>query len=220
MHAYPKFLNSYGFTLTELVVYIGMSGLLTLGVMKLYVTNINVASSQRNTSEMFQNLRAAMSLMKSEIRRAGCDPLGTNKGRTVISDDYLGFLNHDDDQYNTDSNSIHFTQDIVSPADGWAYSENENVAYFKKNESGIKTLYRWCGISNKEYVVMRHIKSLNFNYYDSAGDEITISQDSDRANIRVVKITLVGLTEKPDPLMGEQKEQTLTAYVRVRNLNL
>jgi len=205
---------SHGFTLIELLVYIAMSTLLTASIMNVYVTNTKVSATQKDIADMFQDLRAAMNMMTTEIRRAGCDPLSTNKGRSLSSDNYLGFHDDSDDKYNTDSNSIHFTHDGASPSDGWAYSSNENVAYYLNPTSAPSNLYRWCGISNEEYLLARNIQSLDFKYYDSQNNIITISNDSDRAKIRVVKITIVGQSKT------QNHEQTLVSYVRIRNLDL
>jgi Tfp pilus assembly protein PilW len=192
-----------------------MSAVLSAGILKVYVTNTRVSAVQKEIGNMFQDLRAAMGMMTTEIRRAGCDPLSTNKGRTITNNDYLGFLNDSsDDNLDTDSNSIHFTHDTASPSDGWAYSNNENVAYYQKTTDGEKNLYRWCGIANREYLLAKHIKSLDFEYYDSDNNKITILNDSDRAKIRVVKITLVGQSK------NGKHEQTLTSHVRIRNLDL
>jgi type IV pilus assembly protein PilW len=209
-----KFNYSYGFTLIELLIYIAMSAILSAGIMKVYVSNMQVSQSQNDIADMFQDLRAAMNMMTSEIRRAGCDPLSTNKGRTVTSDDYLGFLNDSDDKYDTDDNSIHFTQDSTTPSDGWAYSSNENIAYYQKTTDGKTNLYRWCGISNQEYLLARNIKSLNFEYFDSDNNSFPILTNSDRAKIRVVKISIEGESKR------KKHEQKLTAYVRIRNLDL
>jgi type IV pilus assembly protein PilW len=191
-----------------------MSTLLTASIMNVYVTNTKVSATQKDIANMFQDLRAAMNMMTSEIRRAGCDPLSTNKGRTLTSNDYLGFLDNSDDKFDTDSDSIHFTHDSASPSDGWAYSSNENVAFYKKSTSGENNLYRWCGISNEEYLLARNIQDLTFKYYDTENNEITITSDSDRAKIRVVKIKIVGQSK------NNKHEQTLTSYVRIRNLDL
>jgi type IV pilus assembly protein PilW len=205
---------SYGFTLLELLVYIAMSAILTASIMKVYVSNSKVSATQKDIAEMFQDLRAAMNLMTTEIRRAGCDPLSTNKGRSVTSVDYLGFLDHQNDNYNTDDNSIHFTHDSTDPSDGWAYSSNENIAYYKKTTGSENNLYRWCGISDEEFLLARNVKSLSFEYYDSDNNKFTILNDSDRAKIRVVKITIVAESKK------REHEQTLMADVRIRNLDL
>jgi type IV pilus assembly protein PilW len=203
-----------GFTLLELMIYIAISTLLSAGIMKVYVSNIKVSQTQKDIADMFQDLRAALNMMTKEIRQAGCDPLSTNKGRSVTSPDYLGFLNDSDDKYNTDDNSIHFTHDGTSPSDGWAYSANENIAYYEKTENGENNLYRWCGINNKEYLLVKNIKTLNFEYYDDDNNKFTIVSDSDREKIRVVKIKIEGQSKR------KKHEQTLTANVRIRNLDL
>ncbi|MBF0450175.1 MAG: prepilin-type N-terminal cleavage/methylation domain-containing protein [Candidatus Magnetomorum sp.] len=215
-----KFTSNIGFTIVELLVYIALAAIVSAAAMKTYVTNTQVCQSQRGLTEMFQDVRGAMQIMTREIRMAGCDPLGTNTGRTHTSDDYLGFLNNNNDLLDTDDNSIHFTHDSVSPSDGWAYSPNENIAYYYKTAGTVKTLYRFCTISNEEYLLSTNIKELKFEYFDSNGNVFTISNDIDRTRIRVVKITLTGQTEKPDILSKKLKEQTLTAYVRIRNLDL
>jgi type IV pilus assembly protein PilW len=205
---------SQGLTLIELLIYIAMSTMLSAGILKVYISNTRVSQNQKDIADMFQDLRAALNMMSTEIRRAGCDPLSTNKGRSVTSDDYLGFLNDSDDKYDTDSNSIHFTHDTTSPSDGWAYSTNENIAYYQNTTGGETNLYRWCGISHEEYLLAKNIQSLSFEYYDSDNNKFNILSNSDRAKIRVVKITIVGQSKT------RKHEQTLTVHVRVRNLDL
>jgi type IV pilus assembly protein PilW len=209
-----------GVTLVELLVYIALASIVSAAALKTYVTNTRLCQSQSGLTEMFQDIRAAMQLMTQEIRLAGCDPLGTNSGRTTTSDDYLGFLNNSNDYLDTDVNSIHFTHDTVSPSDGWALSRNENIAYYYKTTGTQKTFYRRCCITNEEYLLAKNIKDLTFEYFDSNGNVFTISNDHDRTRIRVVKITLTGQTEKKDILTNKLKEKTLTAYVRIRNLDL
>jgi len=209
-----KYKITHGFTLLELLVYIAMSALLTASILKVYVSNTKVSATQKDIAEMFQDLRAAMNMMTTEIRRAGCDPLSTNKGRSLSSSDYLGFQDDSDDKLDTDCNSIHFTHDSTFPSDGWAYSNNENVAYYQKTVGGENNLYRFCGISSEEYLLARNVKSLSFEYYDSKNNTITILTDSDRAKIRVVKITIVCESKR------KKHEQTLAAHVRIRNLDL
>jgi len=209
-----------GFTMLELVVYIGMSSIVLAAVMKVYVTNTYINSSQKGMTEMFQNIRGAMQIMTREIRMAGCDPLVTNKGRSVTSGDYLGFLDNSSDLLNTDDDSIHFTHDSTGEADGWAYSENENIAYYVKGTGSNKKLYRWCDISKKEYLLATDIKEFKIEYYDDDGNKLNMAKDSSRANVRVVKISITGQTEKPDILSKKKKEAELTTYVRVRNLDL
>jgi len=209
-----KYKYQYGFTMIELLIYIAMTTMLSASILKVYVSNTKVSATQKDIADMFQNLRSTMNMMTTEIRRAGCDPLSTNKGRTPTSDDYLGFLDNSDDDLDTDGNSIHFTHDSTEPSDGWAYSNNENIAYYVKTTDGEQNLYRWCGVTDTEYLLVRSIQSLDFEYYDSDNNQFTIVNDSDREKIRVIRITIVGQSKRL------KREQTLTAYVRIRNLDL
>ena len=107
-----------GFTIVELLIYMVMFVVVLGSMYSIMISNTRSYSSQENKVEMTQDLRAGMNLMVTEIRMAGCDP-------TDI--DGVGFVDNADDRYDTDANSIHFTEDI--DADG-AIANSENINYY------------------------------------------------------------------------------------------
>lgn len=74
-----------GFTLIELMITIVISTVIMSAVYVVHISQQNTYLVQEQVAEMQQNLRAAMSLLVSDIRMAGYDPLGTaNAANTDI----------------------------------------------------------------------------------------------------------------------------------------
>lgn len=70
-------LGKAGFTLVEMLMAVAISGILVAAVYSAYVIQQKSYVVQEQVAETQQNLRAAMIRLLSEIRQAGCDPLGT-----------------------------------------------------------------------------------------------------------------------------------------------
>ena len=66
--------NSGGHTLVELMIAMGIAAILITAIFQIYQLRQKSHSKQQLAVEMQQNLRAAVSLIKREIRMAGYDP--------------------------------------------------------------------------------------------------------------------------------------------------
>ena len=84
-------INSSGYTLIELVIAMALAAILITGIYQIHGARQKAHTKQKQAVEMQQNIRAAISLMKREIRMAGYDPAARdgldNDGDTVIDND-------------------------------------------------------------------------------------------------------------------------------------
>ena len=70
--------NSAGHTLFELMIAMAIAAILVTAIFQVYQINQKSQSKQQLAVEMQQNLRAAISLIKREVRMAGFDPAASD----------------------------------------------------------------------------------------------------------------------------------------------
>jgi type IV pilus assembly protein PilW len=83
-------INSSGFTLIEMTIAMALAAILITGIYQINEARQKAHTRQKQAVEMQQNIRAAISLMKREIRMAGYDPAANdgldNDGTAGIDD--------------------------------------------------------------------------------------------------------------------------------------
>jgi type IV pilus assembly protein PilW len=200
-----------GFTIVELLIYMAMFVVVLGGMYSIMISNTRTYSSQENRVEMTQDLRAAMNLMVREIRMAGCDPEDI---------DNVGFVNDADDNYDTDADSIHFTEDI--DASGAPIANSEDINYYL---NGSQQIVRRTGDGDVQPVA-ENITDLTFTYMYADGDLSTVVGDpddtdgddtNDLEDIERVQVTIEGETATEDAVTGAVATRTQTSWVIVRN---
>jgi len=77
--------DSNGHTIVELVIAMAIAAILITAIYQVHAVRLKSHARQQLTAEMQQNIRAAISLMKREIRMAGYDP-AVNDGQDNDSD--------------------------------------------------------------------------------------------------------------------------------------
>lgn len=110
-------LSTAGFTLTELIVALVVSGIFALGTVKLFVMQ-NQAYLRQNTGVLTsQNARAGFDMVVRELRNAGYDPRGlAGAGITKWKPDSVAWtadLNADGDVLDTEE-AVLFYHDVVA----------------------------------------------------------------------------------------------------------
>jgi type IV pilus assembly protein PilW len=184
-----KRLNKQGFTLVELLVAVGISGVVMAGIYTVYYSQQKSYIAQEQIVAMQQNLRAAMFYMEREIRMAGCDPTQNANPPTP------GIQNIGWDVGKNRYTSFSFTLDITNTAgtgnpDGLVDGPNENVTYALADNDGD-------GDNDLERIgnlIAENVDALDFVYLKQDGNPTaTISQ------IRSVQVTIVARTGRGDP---------------------
>lgn len=186
--------NKSGFTIIEMVVGLA-TGLIILGVAgRMFIIQQEHFNTQINTSEMQQNIRAAMNIIVKETRMAGYNPTGA---------DFDGI---------TYSTSIHrIMADITDDtgdgtSDGDTDDTNEDITY--SFDAANLQIDRDTGAGAQS--IAENITAFTFSYLDTDGVATDTSSD-----IRQIQITITGRYSDPDT---GYKYGTLTSNITPVNL--
>jgi type IV pilus assembly protein PilW len=196
---YSKLRNVTGFTLTELIVAMGISMVALAAVTTTFMAQAKFYNAQEQINEMQQNVRGALDVIMRELKMAGYKPNGGTFDGVPYSASQLA-IQADLDSSGTISNS--------STAD-----EQITYAY----DSANKQITRKKGTGTAE-ALADNITAFAFSYYDGNGAATTTP-----ANIRQVKVDITARTAKPDPNYTSNngyRTYQLTATITPPNLGL
>jgi type IV pilus assembly protein PilW len=170
-----KLRNVTGFTLTELMVAMGIGMVVLAAVTTTFMAQAKFYNAQEQVNEMQQNARGALDIITRELKMAGYKPNGgTFDGVTYSTAQLL--MQADLDSSGTISNSS---------------TANEQITY--AYDSANNQITRKTGTGTAE-VLADNITAFAFSYYDGNGASTTTS-----ANIRQVRVDITAKTAKPDP---------------------
>ena len=211
----PRYLNNKGFTLTELLVAMGLSAVVMASVGAIYYQQQKSFLVQEQLAATQQNLRAAMYFMERDIRSAGCDP-------TKKIDPAPGIQT-------ANSNTISFTTD----PDGNEITQTITYSLDTVDDQ----------IERNNQPLAENIDALDFVYLDGASPPTVLDDDgfgnvvASRPLIRSVQVTVVARTGRADPgytdtriytnlqgqtILGVQNDdfrrRTLSTTIACRNL--
>jgi type IV pilus assembly protein PilW len=167
--------NVNGFTLTELIVAMGIGMVVMAAVTTTFMAQARFYNAQEQINAMQQNARGALDVITRELKMAGYKPNGgTFEGVTYGTTQLL--IQADLDSSGTISTS--------STAD-------EQITYVYDSSNNQITRKRGTGTAE---VLADNITAFTFSYYDANGASTTTS-----VNIRQVKVNITAKTAKPDP---------------------
>lgn len=162
-----------GFTLVEMVISIVLLSVVVGSLTSVLIGSQKDHDRQRHVNRSQENLRAAESSIVTILRSAKADPYET--GSALLDPDPLSHGKFDNVRIVSDFN----------PADGDFSDPMEDVLFYLKGDT-LKV--RWQ--AGKEALPLaRPITYLDFDYYDTAGTEIT--DPADVANATRVRVTIV-----------------------------
>jgi prepilin-type N-terminal cleavage/methylation domain-containing protein len=193
-------INDNGYTLVELLVAMGITGLVMTSIYSAFYSQQKSYAVQEQVAGMQQNLRAGIYHVERDIRMVGYDP--TFSGG-------FGLKASEDNDRATNSGSIYFTVD--ADEDGVVdNTEDEQIAF--RLDGG--DLQKYSPGSTPPWIpVAENIESLGFIYNDRDGDPTATLSD-----VRSIEITLQAKTSSSDP--GYIQWRTLVTEVKCRNLGL
>lgn len=155
-----------GFTLSELLVAMAISGIVVGGAVMIFRTMVRSHNTQVELTTMQQNLRAAMFYLERNIRMAGFDPSGeADAGFAVIKTNRIAFTLDKDENGIIDSN--------------W-----DERFDFRLDANNLVRIMPSTGAS---WLVSDNIEALNFVYLDVDGEPT-----SNPSSVRSVQVTIVG----------------------------
>lgn len=99
--------NQAGMTLIEMLLAIAITGILGLGIMKIFKANSALFSGEKKVSETYANARNIVSTLSRQIRQIGYNPTDSTAGDFGLKDSTGNFT----DNAITSSSSIFFTVD-------------------------------------------------------------------------------------------------------------
>lgn len=151
--------NNKGFTLTELVVALGLTAVVSMAVFNLFTSQTRTLDVQEQNVALHQNLRVSMEIMQRDLRMAGFDPTITT-GIFMVTDVRNRDLN---DNLNINGeHSIQFTTDldsngVIGPGETFAYSIYDSAL------DGIRDLGRAVGGGGRQQLG-EAVENLGFAY--------------------------------------------------------
>ncbi len=189
----PRRRREGGFTLINLLVSMGIGGIVLSAVTTTFVSQSQSYDVQEQIVEMQQNARAAMDIMTREIRMAGYSPTGAS---------LVGVHHHTD--------KIHIRADITG--NGNTNESNEDIKY--SYDAANLRIERDAKAGIQPFA--DNIQAFTMTYFDNNGNATTNS-----ANIRQIQITITARTAEIDrnyPFNGGYQTYRLSSLVTPRNL--
>jgi type IV pilus assembly protein PilW len=196
---YCKLRNVTGFTLTELMVAMGIGMVVLAAVTTTFMAQAKFYSAQEQINEMQQNSRGALDIITRELKMAGYKPNGGTFDGVTYDTSQLMI------QADLDGNGGISTSG----------SANEQISY--AYDSTNKQITRKIGTGTNE-VLADNIIAFAFSYLNSSGTTTTTS-----SNIRQVAISITARTAKPDPNYSSNngyRTYQITATITPPNLGL
>ncbi|WP_022668520.1 prepilin-type N-terminal cleavage/methylation domain-containing protein [Desulfospira joergensenii] len=223
-----------GFTLIELMITMVIAGLIMIGAYAAYTSQQKTYYAQDQVTEMQQNIRAALSIITSELRMAGYDPTGSGNfgivwalpGRFQMTTDMDGDGVVDGPE--TLEFGFSFAMDADSNGDGIPDNDNDGDGVPDPIDIGMQT-----NNAGGYQDIAESIQAVEFLYYNASGN-ITATV----ADIRSVQMTVLARARRQDPQFTHTTTYTtpsgqnwgpyndnfrrrmLTTRIRCRNLGL
>lgn len=222
-------LNNRGFTLTEILVVMAISGIVIAGIYTMYSSQNRSYMTQEQIAAMQQNLRAAIYFMEREIQMAGCDPSQTNAPGILTAN----------------KNSIHFTSDLNGNENTSDPNEDIEYSLYDYGSDGDTDLGRKTGAAGSLQALAENIDALDFVYLNSSGvpldDDGFGNVTTSTPSIRSIQITMVAKTGRAErgyvdtnayfnqvdlvnPILPAQNDnfrrKLITTEIKCRNLGL
>lgn len=171
-----QFKKTEGFTLTELMVAMGIGMVMLAAVTTTFMSQTKIYNAQEQINEMEQNARGVLDIISREVKMAGYNPAtGAVTGVT----------------YSTSQLQIEADLD-ASGAISTNAADNERIVYVFDNVN--KQITRQVG-SGSAQVLADNITAFDVSYYQADGTTPATTSST----IRQVKIDITAQTAKPDP---------------------
>ncbi len=205
-----------GFTLVEVMIAMGILGLVLGGIYTAYQGQLRTFNTQEQMVDMQQNVRVARYFLERELRLAGLDPTGNaGAGITVANADTItfsmDFTGGESDGLDNDGDGLVDGLDINGAE--WFNSStadaNEDVTYALSNDTniapdgvcdGLPTQLNngsSCDLLRNGMVVATNIDALNFVYLgvnpadNSCDEDCLLPTGFNLEDIRSVQIALI-----------------------------
>jgi type IV pilus assembly protein PilW len=203
--------NNGGFTLVELMVAMAIATIVLASIYAAFNAQTRRYTTEQQVVEMQQNIRAAMYLLKRDIRLAGYSPVDPPVSAGFVADFVSFGAPHDGCGALTDATDIAFTMDINENGAIDSGSSFELVAY--RHDPLNMWLERYDAATGSWQRVAEKIQSITFTYR-RADDSVIASPvtGSNLQDIQYVNITIQATSG--------QRTMQLSDKVKCRNIGI
>ena len=190
-HPKDRRYKQQGFTLTELLVVMAMTGIVMAAVYSTYKSQQDSYVVQEQVVEMQQNLRAALFLLGKDLMAAGFNP-----AKNPAIEGFLPEIPDDNPtpETSTSATSLAMTADLDMNGSINTDDHTEQLAY--RFNSGSLTLEKFMYDSGvwSWQTVADNIEGVNFVYLDGDGNPLDPSTATNLPLIRSVQVTVLART--------------------------
>jgi len=201
-----------GLTLVEMLIALVLGLFVTAVIITVFSTNVRSSNENIRMIRLNQELRATMSLMTDELKRAGYSADPNNS-------DFMSEIDISDDR-----ECIKFAYDLNSNS---SLDNSEKIGYLlttdtvkrKTNISDCTDSTGWVSVTT---VDISRITTLEFNIDNSINTVVGVSSKAAWTTITGlsvydVTITLTGTTDLPHSSDANDPRRTITETIRIRN---
>lgn len=206
--------SSFGFTLTEVLVVIGMIAILTPALYVTFNRLLRSYTTENAVGGIQQTARYAIEYMVRDIRMAGFDPLGEAEAGIEEA------INIPDPADPTTIRQwIRFTTDLDGDGD-IAEDSFEQITYrYDPGNLELVQVLDEGSATPSSGTLVENVTNLSFRFFDDDNNEVIPATPTDATvdDIRVVQIDLT--VEEPAGIVG-QRDRSYRSQVRIRNADL
>lgn len=202
--------DSDGHTIVELVIALALAAILITAIYQIHAVRQKSHAKQQLAVEMQQNIRAAISLMKREIRMAGYDPASNdgldNDGNTVIDDDeesadtgiHIAGRNMIQVTFDNDADMTINSDERVTYSFANKYDDNKDGIA----DAGAAPLGRKTGAGTL-IPVAENIQAVGFAYAFDNNNDGNLDTDNGKVNGNIIWAFDADLTDEYDQLTAD-----------------
>ncbi|MGE5256956.1 MAG: PilW family protein [Hyphomicrobiales bacterium] len=203
--------NKGGFTLVELMVAMAIATIVLASIYAAFNAQMRRYTTEQQVVEMQQNIRAAMYLLKRDIRVAGYSPVDPPVSAGFVADFVSFGAPHDGCGAVTDATDIAFTMDTNENGAIDSGNSFELIAY--RHDPLNMWLERYDAATGTWQRVAEKIQSITFTYRRADDSVIaTPVTGSNLQDIRYVNITIQATSG--------QRTMQLSDKVKCRNIGI
>jgi general secretion pathway protein J len=221
LHTVPVRRRASGFTLLEVMIALAIFSIIAIGTVRHIQQLQNTKVVAFNELDLYDNLRAALSLMRFDLSQAfhvQYDDLGSEAKLAVMQNQPVAHTLFDGRKkelvFTSASHRVYYS--------GVRESEQTEISYFLQNRQGVKfpsLMKRESGFIDADlyqggsiYTVLDNVSSLDFFYWDEKNGKWVDDWNSDNGDFRdrfpqavKIKISIVGNSGEELKLQSEFK---------------
>ena len=227
-HRHNQLASNRGVTLLELLIATAIFAVVVAGIYSSFLSQKKIYHAQQQTTQIQQNIRAAMYMMEKQLRMAGYDPNGKGYGISDITNNSITF-SHDDGSgtantitYAMSGSDLQITLNANDPAilaeniynsgasEGFAIAyafDNDGDGVLDTVNGSVSGNIIWAIDTDNDNLLDLRLDTNNDGVIDANDDEdhdgsfvdgVTLNPQIPITAIRAVKVWLLAQADRPD----------------------